>query len=300
MKRYRAILVLYFVFFIFLPAFVFGEADRVIAIVNHEAITKAELDAHSNFLRMQMGQDAWQQLRMSDETALEALIEDLLILQEARRKGIDVDERSVSSRFERIRKTFKTDDEFSAMLSEQGLSVDTLMKRIKEQMVVEEFISRQIRSRVFIGPKEVTDFYEAHQEEFILPERVELDTISVNDKSLAEDIYAKLKLGLDFTAVKENYSEKEGIAGIIKKGELRREIDEVIFSLAEGAFTAPIEIKNKGYFIFFVRKKYPPDERKGLLDVQDRIRDLLSEREFQKRLGMLLEELKKNSYIVIK
>lgn len=300
MKRWHVIIFFCFILLISISTHGYGAADRVVVVVNHEVITKAELDAHISLLRMQMGEDGWRQFRMTAAKALEALIEDRLILQEARREGIDVDERSVESRFERMREGYKTDEVFSDMLIQQGLSIDELMRRIREQMLVELFISRKIRSRIFISPRMVSDFYKYNIEEFNLPDRVEVEDIFVDNKSLAEDIYAKLKLGLDFNSVKERYSQKEGLSGIVKKGEFRKEIDDVIFSLAEGAFSAPIQIENTGYFIFFIRRKYPANEKRELIEVQDRIRNVLSEREFQRKLSILLDKLKRESYIVIK
>ena len=299
--RIRLIKVLWIGFFIFLTTTLgYCFRDTVIAIVNDEVITKAELDTHVQLLKMQIGEEGWRQYDMSEEKALLSLIEDRLVVQEAIKQELEVDDREVDNRVKRMRERFGSEEEFNSMLMQQGISLTGFRERIKEQMISEEFINREIRSRIIVGPKEVTDFYNNNLDDFSLPERAEIDSIVVTDKLLAEDIFVKLRLGLDFDTVKEYYKEKNGINGIVKKGELRKDIDDEIFSLKEGEFSAPIEIEGRGNFIFFVRNKFPRGEQKKLIEVQDQIRNYLAEKKFQDKLQKLLTKLKEKSYIEIK
>lgn len=299
-----SVCVFYFCLFCIVGISRFGEAaaDSVIAVINDEAITRAELDTYVNLLKVQMGEERWRQFEMSEEKALEALVEDRLILQEAKlnEKDLNMDKRMVNSRIEQIKKGYKTEQEFLDALMQQGLSVSGLNTHVKEQMLRDAFIDREIRSRIFIGPQEVTDYYNAHIEEFNLPEQAEIDSIAVDDILLAEDIHTKLELGLGFEALKERYSKKNVLAGMVSRGQLRGEIDDKVFSLAEGHYSSPIEVKGSGYYIFLILKKYPPGQKLELIDVQDKIRDVLFNQEFQKRLNILMHKLKSKSFIDIK
>jgi len=301
MKRYLSLLnAVLFVALLMATKVSEAAVDRVVAIVNSEVITSAELVSYMNVLKMQMGQERWDYFGMDSGKALEALIEDRLILQEAKRQGVKVEDRTINSHLDRIKSGFPDEDAFYDALSQQGLTLPELKERVREQMLRDAYVAQEIRSRIFIGPKEVTDYYEAHIDNYCLPERVEIDSIFVKDQAAANDVYAKLKDGQAFADLKERHSEKKTLSGTVKKGELRSEIDSVLFSLEEGNFSVPVKIDERGFFIFLVTKVCPLEEKKSLIEVQNQIRNELIEIKFQEKLNTLLKELKDKAHIVIK
>ena len=148
---------------------VYAIEDKVVAVINNEVITKAELDAYISLIKMQIGEEGWKNYGMSERSTLENLIENRLMVQEAKKKKIEADERSIESRLAKVRNRFPSPGDFSDFLSKQGLSLTGIKETIKEQILTDKLIASQIRNRILISPSEVTEYYESHKSDFYYP-----------------------------------------------------------------------------------------------------------------------------------
>ena len=271
--------------------------DKVVAIVNNEVVTKAELDMYVNLLKAQMSEEEWNDYGISEKKALESLIEDRLVVQEARNRKIEILQRQIDSRISRLKSRFRSKYEFSKFLLQQGLSLLELEERIREQMLSDRLITLEVRNRVIISPAEVTEFYQENIEDFYLPERIRVESIFVRDQDLANEIYTKLETGADFIDMQEQYSKSSSL-GLVNRGQLRKDLEEVIFNLEVGRFSKPVEI-SRGYYIFLLIEKLLPSERK-LVEVQDQIYNILMDKKFNEKLEKWIDQIKSKSYIVFK
>ncbi len=125
-----------------------GIADRVVAVVNNDAITLSELQetivAYRAENRQQRGAGPG-----DDELAkqfLPKLIDSRLQLQEADRERITVDDQEVSDELtERIKiYNAKTLEEFEKLVKEQGITMDSVKKRVREGLRVQKVIRRKV------------------------------------------------------------------------------------------------------------------------------------------------------------
>ncbi|NQU18788.1 peptidyl-prolyl cis-trans isomerase [bacterium] len=271
--------------------------DKVVAIVNNEVVTKAELDMYVNLLKAQMSEEEWNDYGISEKKALESLIEDRLVVQEARNRKIEIPQRQIDSRISRLKSRFRSKYEFSKFLLQQGLSLLELEERIREQMLSDRLITLEVRNRVIISPAEVTEFYQENIGDFYLPERIRVESIFVRDQDLANEIHAKLETGADFIVLQEQYSKSSSL-GLVNRGQLRKDLEEVIFNLEVGRFSKPVEI-SRGYYIFLPIEKLLPSERE-LVEVQDQIYNILLDKKFNEKLEGWIDQIKSKSYIVFK
>jgi len=118
-----------------------------------------------------------------------------------------------------------------------------------------------------------------------------------------ENIYAMLGKGKDFAGLARLYSQgpnkdRGGDMGFIGKGEMLKELDQVIFNLKPGEFSKPIK-SNIGYHILKIgditHSGYLPLE-----DVQGNIKARLFQKKFKEKLNEWLGELRAEAYISIK
>ena len=291
---------IYILLLMILPIYVFnvyGVEDKVVAVINNEAITKAELDTYINMIKLQIGQDGWKHYGMSEKLALENLIEDRLISQEAKRKELKISDRLIEARVDEVKRKLGSEGNFSEFLISQGLSLSELKGRFKESMLSEKLINMEVRSRIFVSPKEVTEYYKEHIDDFSQEERIRIESIFVESKDTIARIYERLEAGMHFERLQKKYSEKSSL-GIVTKGQLLKEIEDVIFDLELGEFSSPLELSG-GYYIFLLKEKLPASTKK-LIEVQDNIRNILLDTKYNKRLREFVDKLKANSYIIIK
>ncbi|MDP2939956.1 MAG: peptidyl-prolyl cis-trans isomerase [Candidatus Omnitrophota bacterium] len=289
--------------------------EKVVAIVNNDIITQKDLDDFVNFTRVQMsadyrGRDLENKIQSMKLNLLNRLIEDRLILQEAKRSleearknkdmyttsRLDIDQNKIKGRIEEIKKKFESDTQFQKSLKQQGLVQADLETRIKEQLLMYNIIEIKVKSKIIINPAEITDFYEKNMAEFMTSEQREFGSLTTEDEAIASHIYNELKRGCSFDEMAQQYSLQVNklTAG---KGELMKEVEDIVFGLNINGISKPAKFE-KTFSIFKLIKIIPP-RKQNLSEAQDAIYNYLYERKMQEGLSNWLDELKKRSYIKI-
>jgi parvulin-like peptidyl-prolyl isomerase len=163
-------------------------------------------------------------------------------------------------------------------------------------MLIYELINAAVRSRILIKPREITEFYTSNRDKFFAAEEREF-------KSVASDSEDKLK-GLTDALSRNESLEKaaETLQLTVNsfsagRGELKKEIDSVVFALAQGEFSKPTKIDD-AYYIFIVTR-ITPGYQQELSQVREEISKLLFDRRLQENVVELLDKLKKKALIRI-
>jgi parvulin-like peptidyl-prolyl isomerase len=225
---------------------------------------------------------------------LERLIEDRLILQEARKNNISIDTSRMKAKINEMKEKYGSEQAFQEALKNQGLVEADLESRIKEQMSTYNIIETKIKDKIVIKPAEITDFYNNNLPEFIFPEQRDLESLVVADQATAKNIAADLKSGKDINEVAKTYSLKVNSFSV-RREELIKEIEDALFKLNKFETAGPIKIKDSFYVFRLVGINLP--RQQTLAEVQDRIYELLYEKKMQEGLAKWIEELKKTAYI---
>ena len=118
-----------------------------------------------------------------EANGLTRLIENKLIVDEADRMGMEINKDVVNERLEEMKGTYDSEQDFLESLVSEGLTVTDLKKRIIEQMKSQFIIEREVKSKIFVTPKEITEHYQSHIDEFQKPERANLDSIFIPQPS---------------------------------------------------------------------------------------------------------------------
>ncbi len=284
--------------------------DGIIAIVNEDVITLQDFKDYLNAAYIQMKlegrspsqiQNIMSQLEMN---GIHQLIEDKLIISDAKKRGLELREEAISKKMEEIKAKYPSEQDFLNALLADGATITDLKNKIRDQLQVNYAIETEVKSKIFINPQEVTDYYKEHFENYQKKERVHLESIFVSksrDPELAKIKITQalnlIKKGKDFEKVAKQLSEAPSI-GIIEKGQMLPLIENVIFKLKEGNSSDIIEIE-KGFYLFKVKKKLP-EEIASLEETKDEIYNILYREKFKKRFRDWLEKLKKNAFIEIK
>ncbi len=276
--------------------------SKIIAVVNNEVITRKDLDDFVNFMRVQLSREYDQKkldnkIQEMKSDLLDRLIEDRLILQEAKKNNVKVEESRVKARLDEIKKGYPSEADFNSALAKQGLVIADLEARMRDQLLMRAIIETKVRSAVVVNPGEITDFYYKNIVEFRVPEQREFESIAIEGEALAGEVYDKLKAGLSLIDLSIQYSLKISKLTAAAGGELRKDIEQSVFGLGEGQFSQPIKIDDS-YYIFKLDAITPSKER-SFSDVQNNIYNYIFEQKLQEQLVNWLEGLKKHSYIKI-
>ncbi len=291
--------------------------DKIVVVVNNEVITQGEIDrmlmpVYYKFKTMYQGEDLMKKLDEARQSVLGQLIDEKLMLGEAKKAGIEVDEKEVSARISEIQKRFGSKEVFERALAEQRMTVKDLKAKYRDQIMTKKLVDQKVGARIFITPVDVSEYYRKNADEFAQPDEVKVRNILIRIKEgvspekaleLAQDIHKKLKDGADFAELARTHSEGPGAAdgglmGFQKKGELNPELETVVFSLKEGE-TSDVLQTSIGCFIFKVEEKRSARSL-NISEARRQIEDAIySERAREKMKGWL-EGLKKNAYIAFR
>jgi|YNPBryulayer2012_1023412.scaffolds.fasta_scaffold02295_3 peptidyl-prolyl cis-trans isomerase C len=176
------------------------------------------------------------------------------------------------------------------------------LESLKKQVLVSEFIKREILDKVKVSDEEVEKEYNANPTRYTEPEQVKVSHIMVSTKEKAQEVLEELKGGKPFEEVAKSKSESPdapsgGAMGYVRKGDLDPEIEKVIFELAPGNFSDIVET-SYGFHIFLVSEHLQP-RLKELSEVKEEIITRLTPQKQQEVFDKLIEELKNKSEIAI-
>jgi parvulin-like peptidyl-prolyl isomerase len=285
---------------LYLP-FVYAQ-DAVVAVVNNEIITQKDLSDFFNFMRMQYskdysGKELESKLQQMKVDLLDRLIEDRLILQEAKVEKVVIDQDRLKAKLADIKKRYPSDEALQQDLAKQGLVPADLENKIREQFLMFSIVEAKVRSKIVIGPDEITSFYNQHKREFLKPETRELDVFTLDDDSLAKTLVYNLRMGKKPEELASLYSFRISKMSAALGDDLRKEIEGVVFKLGIMEISNPIEIDGQ-YYIFRLNNIIG-SQQLTLAQAQSRIHAYLFEMKMQEGLTRWLDELKKRSYIKV-
>ena len=258
--------------------------DYIVAVVNGEPILYSELIRYAK------------ENRIPDlRAARDSLIEKKILLTKAKEEGLTVSDREVEEALRDFMKRngFKTEEELKRALKAEGLTLQDVKEKIREQLLVAKLIARKVKSKVKVTDLEVEKVCRKEKNFSVR----EVYYIFTKDKGKAEKALEVLKAGVPFEKVAKEYSEdpitakKGGYLGEVRKGTLIKPLDIAVWSTEPGKFRL-VETKN-GYFIVYVKSQ----KSKGC--DREKIRRELYMKKFQETLKAFIEEFKKKASVKV-
>lgn len=268
--------------------------NRIVAWVNDEIITEAEIDEAMNMLGSDITPQQMDRLR---QDVLNKLIEEKIILQEAKRQEIKVSPGEVEETLDEVKKQFKSIDDFKKALEEEGLTEDDLRKEYEENLIKRELIDREIN--VVVSADELQQIREdSHYQ-------IKVRHILVKTKPEAILILARLDKGEKFEDLAKNYSldtatkNKGGMIDFFSQGKMVKEFSDASFALVRpGEISSIVETKFGFHIIQLIEKKELTDaELNEIVKIQEsKIRQV----KFKEEFANWMTKLKEKTYIKTK
>jgi peptidyl-prolyl cis-trans isomerase SurA len=277
-------------------------AEKIVAIVNRDTITKKELNDFKAFMYFQFAREAGEDEAAKKTEALEPdllakLIEDRLILQEAKKENIQIDPRRIKDRVDEIKKRYPSELAFQSELLKQGLSQADIENKIQDQMLMYMMIEQKVRSKIVVRPDEITGFYNLNKDKFNTPEAKELEAYIFDNKVDATLFSYNIRAGKKLEELAARYPFTVEKLKTSANEELKKEIADVVSSLGLNQYSEQVKIDQK-FYVFRLVNIIPPNQQ-SLAQVQDKINAFLFEKKMQEDAAKWVAELKKNSYIKI-
>lgn len=212
---------------LFLSGCATGKKEMTFALVNGEDVTESALVYSLNISHRRERLSATEDINIKQ--FLNKLIDDRLIMQEARRMGLE--------QFPEIQQSIK-----AYILRESVI-------RLHEEEIIQ---------KVVVSDKETADRYKNDFESFTL------GVIEVNSEDDAKKILEQLKEGGDFKGLVEKYSShasrRDGGEITVIRRSLTPQIQEVVSTLKEGELSDIVKAGDRYVVIKLIKRQEAPDE----------------------------------------
>jgi len=298
--------------------------EEIIARVNNDVITMSDYQKAEEQLREEVAHDCqgcpqdklMSEFKDQQKDLLRGLIDQSLMVQRAKDMGISV-ESDVIKRLDevRVQNHMNSLEELEKAVEGSGLAWEDYKTTIRNGLLTQEVVRREVGSHINIGNDEVKKYYDAHPQEFTRPEQVVLSEIflSTEGKSpeeiesvqkKAEDLRNRVMKGDEFSEIAKRYSEgstakdRGGELGTFPKGELDQKLEEVVFKMDKGQITDVIQTKT-GFEILKVENHFqaglqPMDK------VENEVMNRLYMQKMEPQMRDYLGQLREESYVMVK
>jgi parvulin-like peptidyl-prolyl isomerase len=297
--------------------------EEIVAKVNGRIITRGELDKQKQVIEADLQQQgltgsALQQAesrRISD--SLRDQIDQLLLVEKGKELNINVDA-DINRRIAEIQSSSKISDpdKFHEWLREQsGETFEDFKDLMKNQFLTQRVISEEVYRNVVIPKADIEKYYNEHKSEFVRQEMVQLREILIAVTDTSPDKVAaaekKAKNLVDrarkgdgkFTDLARQFSDaptatSDGELGAFKRGDLPRDLEDIVFKQNKGYVTDPIR-RPAGFEIYKIDEKYAAGQA-SLDEVQGEITNKLMEPKVGPKVREYLTQLRQNAFLQIK
>jgi peptidyl-prolyl cis-trans isomerase SurA len=269
--------------------------DRIVAVVNKEAITwlqlhhemEKELGGTAKDMPAQQKRDL---LLGQEQAFLETLVMKKLQLHESYRLGLGANEQDADVAIENIRAKYNLSlDEFREALGAQGIDWDIYRSSLIEQIAISRVIDRSVRSKVqqqILAEPIVDD----GSIEYVF-RQIYLSGDMESTSGTMDLIKSSLESGVTFEALTRRFSDdpsaaEGGTVGPIAGNVLSPEFRYALASLSAGQISRPFVSKRGVHIIELLESKTT--------------KSLREEEIFQSVYVLWLQDLKENAFIDIR
>lgn len=241
------------------------EDKSLAAIVNDEHITNAYIDEQYARIPAQFKQF------ITRDVLLNQTINEVLLLQEAKKKGVTVSKDDVNLALrDAMAKSQITQEQLNQKLLEQNITMDYLLDVYGRQLVITKLLEQELLSSVRVNDEEIEAFYDA---------KIHAVHILYETEDAAKAAIVKLKkfsaakLPIEFSKLAKVESkdpsaqQNSGDLGEFGKGQMVPPFEDAAFGLKVGEMTqAPVKSPFGHHVILRLSKEKTLDESRDELE----------------------------------
>lgn len=283
--------------------------DRIVAIVNDDVITLSDLRGYVKVEKkgeFQSVNEYYRSIQIREK--IDALVDDALIRQQAKKLKVDVSDREVDGVIENIKKQYLiSEEELKERLAKEGVSYKGFVEGMRMNILRSKVLNRMVSPEVLVNDKVLRDFYEQHkndyrEEEFRL-QQIFISGNRADAQTRALSAYNLLKQGTPFETVAGTFSDdpsgaKGGEIGFVKGDELIPQLHQALSLLMPGMYTQAIPTPYGWTILRLMEVK--KGETASFESLKERIHGRYVQVESEKRYKEYMEKLRKSSYIEVK
>ncbi len=251
---------------------VMASPNTIVARVGDRAITQADLDLRFKlYMEDNAGNAQLKNLSKSEllklkKQYLKRMVQDLVLVQEAERRGLAPSEKTVDRLIQQSIQNLGSEDTLRAALKSYGIPDEATYKRLTYESMAYKALISDVRRRMEVSSPAIKMIYLLSRSEFVEPELYCSSHILLKTRQEAEEVIKELENGADFASLAISKSQDKisgargGEVGCLPKGKLVPEYEAAMVRLKPGEFThQPVHTKY-GWHVILLTRHIPPKE----------------------------------------
>jgi peptidyl-prolyl cis-trans isomerase SurA len=293
------------------------EVNRVVLRVNDRIVTLRDFqlrlaDRHNQINSSNAApDDKARGLAEAPKGVLRDFLDENLLLSRADQLDIVPSAEMMAQAEQQARKNWgiDDDDQFRQALRQAGMSQEDFRDRVRETLMYQEVLDRDVMSQIHVTDEEVQRYYRDHPEEFSVPVRVRLRELVVLEASglaadelerTARDLHSQLQSGksLDDLAASGVGTGTTSAAidlGWVETRELDPALAAAVEPLAPGGYAEPVKARG-GWHVVQLAEREDAHVR-PYEEVRDAVRGRERSKRYQERLADYMIDLEEKAYI---
>lgn len=281
-----------------------GGSDRIVAEVNGYAIHSKDLD--SAIVQEKKKYDTIliespDALKELTRHTLEMLIQEAILLGEAKRLNIRVTDEELKAQLESTFGTTST-SKIEDVLEEHGIDTEHWFDGQRNKLVIGKLIQREVIDTIPVTDKEIKSYYTKNNDDYRQPVQYRARQILVDTPERAEEIAKRLAKGEDFAELARTYSvspdaEHGGDIGYFSTKGFPHVFSEICARLKKGEISE-VKKTDYGYQIFKLIDRRPP-RTQPLGEVKEEIANLIRHERGKGAFVLWFENLRSKAAITI-
>lgn len=245
-----------------------------------------------------------EEIRQLIQTMLAEMVDEMVLLERAAEKNIEVNEKMVDQALENLREenNLLEDEAWEAAVESSGLTMEQLRERYRRTIMLQRAVQGEVRP-LEITEEELRRLYEQQIEQYAVPEKVVLEQVFISDEGSssgdtlrrASGIVARVRDGADLKAEATLAGSQLQDLGAIPVEDCRPELKAALAKVEDGGVTDPLVVPGGAQIIRL--DQTIPAGYQPFSEVSDDIRRRVSAETYEGQTRGLVEKLKKE-YLV--
>jgi peptidyl-prolyl cis-trans isomerase C len=246
--------------------------------------------------------------------ALQTLIENELLFQEAQRRGFTAVKERVDEELAAIAGQFPTQPMFEKALAQMNLTPEDLRRDLEHAQSVKRMIETSIEPGVTVSAEEVRAYYDANPRLFTDPERIRARHIflrivpdttedqKAEMRRILEQLRQRALRGESFAELARQYSQdkvakEDGDLGFIARGQVAKDFETTLFALQPGEISGVVTSVYGYHLIQAV--EHQPAALVSFARVEKSLTEFVRKRKVDEAVTRLTQELRDKAKISI-
>jgi peptidyl-prolyl cis-trans isomerase SurA len=293
------------------------EVNRVVLRVNDRIVTLYDYlerlaDRREQIARSEASaEDRQRLLAEAPKEVLRDFLDENLLLSRADQLDVNPSAETLASAEAQARKNWGIDDDaqFRNALRQTGMTVEDFHTRVRETLMYQEVLDRDVMSQVKVSDDELQRYYREHPDEFKVGMQLHLREVVVLEQSgksaeeleqVARALHAQLAAGKTLEDIAASGKDTGSTSAAIDLGWLEpKDIDPAITAAVEGLahheYTQPVKGRGGWHLVQLIERQ--DAHLRPFEEVRDALRNRERSQRYQDRLADYMTGLEEKAFI---